>query len=65
VSVFGIRVQPNFDKRDSLERDQAYKRENFYALCLVSQAECATLSGSFTRVFSLPHIEARRQETDL
>jgi hypothetical protein len=37
-------MQANCNKRDSLKREQAYKREKICALSLVSQAECATFS---------------------
>jgi hypothetical protein len=38
-------VKTNFNKRDSLKREKASKRESFSAFRLVSQAERATFCG--------------------
>jgi hypothetical protein len=68
-------MQSTFDKRDSLKREKAYKREVFSAFWLVRRQnvrrsaefscqrernrEVHRISRSFTRVFFLPLIEVR------
>jgi hypothetical protein len=39
---YTIILQSNFDKRDSLKRENTYRWEVFCAFWLISQAECAT-----------------------
>jgi hypothetical protein len=51
-------IQSNFDERDSLKREKAYKREVFCLFWLVSQSSADNPEGGkFTRWFSFPLIE--------